>query len=349
MFEPIYQISPQLLRTIKRITILVHEYNQRRLTQLQLAQLLSEARVTSTYASTSIEGNPLPLTEVRRLLKNHPDHVRQSEREVLNYNQALIQLYAQPNVAFTTDLILQIHQQVTEGLLPPHQVGAWRQEPVVVYAPRTGDVVYLPPEHQDVADLMGDLVDFVQAQQHDLDPLLLAGLFHKQFVVIHPFIDGNGRTARLATNVLLHDLGLNFFNLLSFENYYNLNVTRYFRHVGVFGNYYDLRETLDFTAWLEYFSEGILDELLRLEKSVTQTAVGPDFRLEIYHQQILDYIDKHGFITDRDYAALTTRAKATRSLDFKKLIALGLIERLGRGRSTYYQRAKSSAWSGQDG
>ncbi|MCB0080123.1 MAG: Fic family protein [Caldilineaceae bacterium] len=338
MFQPVYHISSQLLRTIKRITILVYELNQRHLTQIHLAQLLSEARVTSTYASTSIEGNPLPLTEVRRLLKNHPAHMRQSEREILNYNQALIQLYEQPGAPFTVDLILQIHQQVTAGLLPPHQVGAWRQEPVVVYEPRRGDIVYLPPDYQDVPGLMKQLVDFIQAQHRDLDPLLLAGLFHKQFVVIHPFIDGNGRTARLATNILLHDLGLNFFNLLSFENYYNQNVTRYFQNVGVFGNYYDLYATHDFTIWLEYFTEGILDELLRLEKVVAQTTTTPALRLESYHQQILDYIEEHGFITDRDYGALTTRAKATRSLDFKKLMEMGLIERRGRGRTTYYQR-----------
>ena len=121
---------------------------------------------------------------------------------------------------------------------------------------------------------------------------------------------------------------------------YNKNVTRYFQQVGVFGNDYDLVDTLDFTAWLEYFADGILDELLRLEKSLTQTTATPDSRLQAYHQQLLAHIDQHGFITDRDYAKLTERAKATCSLDFKKLIDLGLIERHGRGRSIYYQRVK---------
>jgi Fic family protein len=344
MFQPSYQVSPQLLRSIKRITILVHELNHQQLTNVQLAQLLAEARVTSSYASTSIEGNPLPLTEVRRVLKNRPEQLRQSEQEVLNYNQVLIQLHDQltghPGPAFTTDLLLQIHREVTAGLLPSHQVGAWRQEPVVMHEPRSGGIVYLPPDHQDVARLMAELVGFVQAQRHILDPLLLAGIFHKQFVVIHPFVDGNGRTTRLATNLLLADLGLNFFNLVSFENYYNQNVTHYFQRVGLFGNYYDLVDTLDFTTWLEYFADGILDELLRLEKSLTQATATPAVRLQAYHQQLLGHIDQQGFITDRDYAKLTERAKATRSLDFKKLIELGLIERHGSGRSIYYQRAK---------
>lgn len=111
MFEPRYQISPQLLDTIKRITVLVYELNKRQLPMLALAQLTSEAQVTSTFASTSIEGNPLSLTEVRRILKQRPAHIRQSEREVLNYNQVLVALHNQIP-PFTLDLILNIHRGV---------------------------------------------------------------------------------------------------------------------------------------------------------------------------------------------------------------------------------------------
>jgi hypothetical protein len=68
MFQPNYHISPRLLDSIKRIAVLVHELNRRRISDIVYAELLSEAMVTSTYASTSIEGNPLPLTEVKRLL-----------------------------------------------------------------------------------------------------------------------------------------------------------------------------------------------------------------------------------------------------------------------------------------
>lgn len=104
-------------------------------------------------------------------------------------------------------------QRLHYRLLPPHQVGAWRQEPVVIYKQHTGDIVYWPP-------------------------------------II-----------------------------------YNPNVTRYFQNVGVFGTYYDLCDTIDFTARLEYFSDGILDELLRLEKLITQTMATPDCRLASYHQK----------------------------------------------------------------
>lgn len=75
MFEPQYRISPPLLDTIKRITVLVHELNQRVVPEIALAQLQAEAQAISTFASASIEGSPLPLTEVKRLLKNRPQHL----------------------------------------------------------------------------------------------------------------------------------------------------------------------------------------------------------------------------------------------------------------------------------
>ncbi len=142
----------------------------------------------------------------------------------------------------------------------------------------------------------------------------------------------------MATKQLLAGLGLNLFQLLSFENYYNQNVTHYFQKVGVQGNYYELVDSLDFTPWLEYFAEGILDELHRLDKQLATRQRRPDQALKSHHQIILDLIDAQGYVTDREYAEHTPRAKATRSLDFRALIEMGIIERKGRGRSTYYQR-----------
>ena len=339
LFAPQYNISPPLLAMIKRITVLVHELNQQAVPDVIVMEMQSEARAVSTYASTSIEGNPLPLTEVKRLLKQRPAHLQQSEREVLNYNRVLSDLNQQLDAPFSAALIQQIQAAVMAELLPAHQLGRWRQEAVVVYDPRQQEVVYLPPNYEDVPALMEALIAFVQVNQNNLDPLLLAGLFHKQMAVIHPFMDGNGRTARLATKLLLAGLGLNTFNLFSFENYYNQNVTRYFQNVGLFGDYYELAPQLDFTPWLIYFAEGILDELWRVQKQLAQSQMSPATRLRPYHHLILDYIDQHGFITDRDYTQLTDRAKATRTADFNKLIELGLIVRQGKGRSTHYRRA----------
>ena len=220
--------------------------------------------------------------------------------------------------------------------MPKFESGKLRERPVVVNDPRTGKVIYLPPDANDVKKLIEDLTRFVNINRNEIDPLILAGIFHKQVVIIHPFMDGNGRTTRLATKVLLAEMGLNTFNLFSFENYYNKDVTKYFQTVGEFGNYYDLIDKIDFTSWLEYFTEGIIDELLRVQKMLPEVGISPQTKLQPYHLKILEFIKEKGFIADRDCAKLVDRARATRALDFKRLIELGLIARKGKGKATYY-------------
>jgi predicted HTH transcriptional regulator len=114
-------------------------------------------------------------------------------------------------------------------------------------------------------------------------------------------------------------------------------VTRYFQTVGVLGNYYDIALEINYSPWLEYFTGGIIDELLRVEKLLPQHRLRPQDELQPYHRQILDFIKENGYITDRDYASLVRRARQTRRLDFKKLIEMRLIQREGKGKNTYYK------------
>jgi Fic family protein len=340
MFEPKYTISSKLLENIKRISTLIYVLNDKKFPKIVLMELIKRAHEISAHASTSIEGNPLPLTDVKRIIKNHPKHIRDSEREVLNYNNALISLdnlTKKKNPDFDLSLVLDIHKTVMDKLISDFRCGQLRKETVFVNDLAVAKTVYWPPDYQDVKVLMKDLLDYVSNNKNEIDPLILAGIFHKQFVIIHPFIDGNGRTVRLATKVLLSAMGLNTFNLFSFENYYNQNVSKYFENVGVKGNYYDIYQQIDFTSWLEYFTDGIIDELLRVSKILEKNRITPKTVLKEHHQKILDYIKKHDFITDKIYSTLTERAKPTRNQDFNRLIEMGLIEKVGKGKATIYR------------
>ncbi|MBI2415749.1 MAG: Fic family protein [Candidatus Kerfeldbacteria bacterium] len=338
MFEPKYTITNKLLANVKKIGQLVSSLNERRFPQVVLFEMERIAREVSAHASTSIEGNPLPLTDVKRLLKQTPAHIRDTEREVLNYNEALLELKKQVDAGVQTlqeKQILSIHGMVTKELLPVSTSGALRTEPVFVNDPKTRQTIFWPPDHTDVPKLLNDLLEFVNTQHGTVDPLLLAGVFHKQFVLIHPFIDGNGRTVRLATKLLLAGLGLDTFHLFSFERYYNANVTKYFTIVGERGSYYDLK--VDSTVWLEYFTDGIIDELIRVKTELEKSIAAPASGLKAHHRLILDYLREHGSMNDAIYATLVKRAKPTRALDWRYLLISGLIERQNQGKSTYYR------------
>lgn len=341
-----YEITPELLECIKKITKQITELNHQIFSRTVLLELEAEAHAQSSFSSTSIEGNPLPLTEVKKIIKNRPHQIRNTEREVINYNTALIELNKRiqtNNIDFNSALILQVQKQVTTDLSPKFQCGKYRKEAVFVNNPKLKKTIYWPPDYQDVPGLMAALFGFVNENKNKIDPIILAGLFHKQFVMIHPFVDGNGRTVRLLTKAILALLGVNTFQLFSFEKYYNQNVTNYFAQVGVRGNYYNICKKINFTGWLEYFANGILDELLRVRKIAESTEIklhqqnsNPNNQASSEQSKILRFIQKNGHIKDKDYARITARAKATRALDFKKLIQLGLIEKKGNGPATYY-------------
>lgn len=344
-WSPKYSITDQLLLTIREIGEAIGEIKSFNLKGRALAKLELNAKELSSYASTSIEGNPLPLTDVKRLLKTKSSHIRDTEREVINYNQALQKLHkAVKSRAFKLNIatLEKVQGQVVAGLMDnPADCGKIRQTPVIIRNPRKPDeIVFIPPDAKDVRALTSGLIDFINKKTGKVDSVILAGLFHRQCVVIHPFMDGNGRTTRLMTTALLGKAGLDLFGIFSFENYYNQNVTRYFKTVGLEGDYYELEETIDFTKWLEYFTDGILDELRRVRKALPES-LEPQPRLEPHHRQILKYIGEHGNITQREYGAISSRSLAARKLDFEKLLDLGFIETKGTGRGTYYVRSMS--------
>ena len=145
MFNPKYTITHALLENIKRIYNLVQGLNQRQFPHVILVELQRDAEAISSFASTSIEGNPLPLTDVKRILKSRPQNIRDSEREVLNYNEILQEInqkLAKGTLPLSLNLALQIHKKVTAKLLPASQSGKLRADAVFVNDLRLQKTVY---------------------------------------------------------------------------------------------------------------------------------------------------------------------------------------------------------------
>lgn len=343
IWQPKYTITDKLAFTIRLIGESIGEIRHMGLARSTLALLEHQARELSSFASTSIEGNPLPLTDVKSLLKASPKHIRDTEREVLNYNHALEMVYEsihKGTLQLNAQTLEHIQSMVIDGLMDnPKDIGHLRQKPVVIRNPKEPDsIVFMPPDYKDVPRLIDSMFTFINMNIGAIDPVILAGLFHRQCVIIHPFMDGNGRSTRIMTTALLGVAGLDIFEIFSFENYYNRNVTKYFKKVGLEGDYYDLQDSTDFTAWLEYFADGILDELRRVAGVIPSSNVP---RLEEHHKRLLAAIEEQGSITQREYAALSNRSLAARKKDFQKLLDLGLIEVKGGGRSIHYIIAKT--------
>ncbi len=223
------------------------------------AELRRRARIRSTHYSTRIEGNRLTLAEAEQVIEGKQAHFHGRERdvsEVKNYWNALLRVeeWAAKKMPLTEELIRRLHALIKEGARA--KPTPYRDGQNVIRDSASGVIIYLPPEARDVPALMGALVEWVhRAEKEGLPVPLIAGLVHYQFVTIHPYYDGNGRTARLLSTFILHRGGYGLNGFFSLEEHHARDLEGYYRSLAVHPhhNYYEGRAEADLTPWLEYF------------------------------------------------------------------------------------------------
>jgi Fic family protein len=133
----------------------------------------------------------------------------------------------------------------------------------------------MPPEAKDVSALMKELVEWLKST--DTPAPITAAIVHYQFATIHPYFDGNGRTARLLTTLVLHKGGYDLKGIYSLEEYYARDLQAYYEAIsrGEHHNYYFGRVEANITPWVEYFVLGMLDSFEHVKK-VAQSEGGKD-------------------------------------------------------------------------
>lgn len=290
------------------------------------SELRRRARIRSTHYSTRIEGNRLTLAEAEQVVqgKRLQLHGRErDEREVRNYWNALLRVeeWAARREDLTEDLIRRLHALVERsGKARPTP---YRDGQNTIRDSETGALIYLPPEAKDVPQLMAALVSWVrEATAESLPAPLIAGLAHYQFVTIHPYYDGNGRTARLLATFLLHREGYGLNGLYSLEERHAKDLAAYYRSLATHPhhNYYEGRAEADLTPWVGYF----LDTLAAVFTNAREDALryaGEGLRLE---PEAFRKLDPRA----RAVLALFNRTERITSGDVASL--LGLSDRTAR-------------------
>ncbi|MGZ3634270.1 MAG: Fic family protein [Parachlamydiaceae bacterium] len=261
-FEPNYTISPKIVNDLIRIEAAKQKILHLPLTPTVLSSLRETARLYTTHYSTMIEGNRLDSNQVEAVLK-HQGHFpgrERDEHEVKGYYAALTQVekWIAQGINITEKMIQTLHALVMASGRKRSQPTAYRDGQNVIRDGGTKRIVYMPPEAKDVKSLMAGLVSWIN-KASELPCPIVAGIAHYQFATIHPYYDGNGRTARLLTSLILHLGGYDLKGLYSLEEYYARNLGTYYEaiSVGESHNYYMGRAEADITKWVEYFVEGM--------------------------------------------------------------------------------------------
>ncbi len=349
MFSPNFQRTDFLIEMIGRIEAARAVVLRAPIAAHWESQLRHEALIRSAHHSTSIEGNPLSLDEVTDLLEGRevPAHPRE-KREVLNYVEVLDYIdreyQSRPDKPVTEDTISQLHRLVVGGILPAHEAGHYRQVPVVVGIPATGEIRFRPPDWDEVPGLMADLVGWLNSPQANaLMPVLQAGIAHYECVRTHPFVDGNGRTARALATLVVYKRGFDTKRFFALEEYYSVDRPSYYEALMT------ADQSGDLTEWLEYFAQGIAVEMVRLEQRITalgqivQQATGTQVAaLGLNTRQIraLEFLLQEPRLTTALYSQWNHVSRATAQRDLADLLARGLLQQQGRGRGIYYVLAR---------
>ncbi len=290
------------------------------------AELRRRARLRATHYSTRIEGNRLTLAETEQVVEGRRVEFHGRERDVIevqNYWNALLRVeeWAARKAPLTEELIRRLHALVEKG--PRAKPSPFRDGQNVIRDSASGAIIYLPPEAPDVPPLMAGLVAWVkQAEDTGLPVPLVAGLAHYQFVAIHPYYDGNGRTARLLATFILHRGGYDLNGYFSLEEHHARDLATYYNALATHPhhNYYEGRAEAGLTGWLQYF-------ILTLARVFTETkdeavrAASADLPSEPEELRRLDH---------RARVALGLFARADRVTTAQVARALGLSERMAR-------------------
>lgn len=276
-FMPKYTITPRLVKLLADVEVSRQAMIELPVTARMIASLRETAMLTATHHSTAIEGNRLSSEQVREVIAgggNFPNREK-DEREVRNYYRALeyVERHAKQSQELTEQQVQILHGLAFDGR---ERATPYRDGQNVIRESRKGEIVYLPPEARDVPALMADLIDWINVQVEDLPIPMIAGLAHYQFATIHPYYDGNGRTARLLTTLILHQHGYGLKGVYSLEEYYARDLPAYYTAltVGTHPNYYQgKRAEANLTEFLEYFIAGMADSFSNIRKRAEQARI----------------------------------------------------------------------------
>jgi len=336
VFQPKFKYTHRTVNNLTKITQAREVILNAKIIPKWEISLRREALIRSAHSSTAIEGNKLTLEEVSQLVLGRKIMAtRKEKQEVLNYLNVLQNIQDYQNDGKVTEkLLLKLHKDITKETLDlPSDEENYRKVQVVVGNKFTGEVVFTPPKTEKVPQLTKALLEWIN-QEIELHPVLIAGLSHYEFVRIHPFVDGNGRTARALAALILYIRDFDIKRFFTLDDYYDSDRKAYYAALKSVDE-----NNLDTTQWIEYFTDGVLISINEVKKKILSLSVkktGPQIALTEKQMRIMEKIVTNGKITSKEIQEMFKISRQAVHKELKKMIELGIIEPRGEGKAVYY-------------
>ncbi len=342
MFKPNFRYSHNMVGSLARTAAAREVILASPLIPKWEVTLRKEALIHSAHSSTSIEGNRLSLEQVSDLaLGREVMALRKDKQEVLNYLKALERLgELAPEGKLREEDIFVLRRWVCEKTLESAEdVGRYRRRYVVVGNRMTGEVSFRPPPNEEVPGLVQDLVAWINSPEaQELEAVIAAGVAHYEFVRIHPFVDGNGRAARVLATSIVYQRGFDAKQFFCLDDYYDSDRPAYYRALQSVDP-----ESGDLTPWLEYFVAGVevslqavKERVVRLSSERLRKETKGQVALTERQMRIVDHLNRSGRIAVRDVADMFKVTRQAALKEMGKLVKVGVVRLVGKGRGAHY-------------
>ncbi len=309
-----------------------------------MARLKRSVLVTSTGASTRIEGARLSDEEIEKLMRGLTiqTFADRDQQEVNGYFELLQNVFdSWATLSFTESTIRHFHQELLKYVAQDaeHRGAYKRTENKVLMVDAAGQsigVLFETTPAWLTPTAMSELVTWAQdaLAQRRYHPLLVLGNFVVEFLQIHPFQDGNGRLSRILTNFLLLKTGYLYTPYVSHEKLIEDNKPDYYLALRTSQKTLQT-EAEDISSWLEFFFKVLLVQGQQAVALLTNANL--EKTLSRRQWVVWQHLQKVGEATPLEIVAATGLGRPTVSQTIKKLGQLQRIERLGEGRGTRYR------------
>ncbi len=352
MYSSKYKVSNLILKYIGRIEAAKEVIENAPLVPAYEAKFRQEAIIRTVHHGTHIEGNQLNTGEVAAVLEGDQVSARDRDvQEVLNYRKVLEYIDNRKSLivnrkSYLEKDLLTIHRLTVDKVLPAATSGKYRLNQVVVKNSKTGEISFKPPEAGQVKRLVGEFLEWLNSKDaEDVHPVLKAGVVHYVLAYIHPFVDGNGRVSRAFATLVLFREGYDIKKFFSIEEYFDRNAKRYYETLQSVSNQ-DVKtlSDRDLTVWLEYFCEGLSEELERVKQKVQKLSLdsrlkGRTGQIVLSERQVklVEYMETYGSINNRQWRSILREFSDDTILrDLKDLVKKKLVKKKGSTKGAVY-------------
>lgn len=311
---PPYTITDKMLNLATNIMEKIGEANYFESLN-RFPELRRKTRIKSIHSSLAIENNQLSLFQVEAVINGKAVIGEQKDiQEVKNAYKAYEEI---DNInPYSVEDLKKIHGILTFAI--EDDSGKFRNHGEAVY---DGDIqIFMAPPHRMVPTLMDNLFCWMNEAKENVNPLILSSIFHYEFVFIHPFSDGNGRTARLwQTAILAHWKDL--FKYIPIESIIRKHQEEYYTAIQNCNNVGNSNEFIEFM--LKIIDEAVDGMILNQQETTQETTQ------KTTQEKIINLIKKNPGITQVEMAKALDLTRDGISYNIKALKEKGIIERVG--------------------